>query len=168
MRVAIVGAGVAGLVCAHLLADEHEITVFEANDYAGGHTNTVRVDTAHETHHLDTGFIVLNDRTYPNFQRILAGIGVATQPSDMSFSVSDGQHFEYNGATANGLFASRVNIARPSFHRMILDLLRFNREAPALVGLNGSGPSLGQFLHEGGVPDRKNREREKEPATPRG
>ena len=150
MRIAIVGAGVAGLVCAHLLSDEHEITVFEANDYAGGHTNTIRVDGADETHHVDTGFIVLNDRTYPNFQRILAGIGVPTQPSPMSFSVSDGRHFEYNGSSPNGLFASRKNLARPSFHRMILDLLRFNREAPALVGLNGSGPSLGQFLHEGG------------------
>jgi uncharacterized protein len=149
-RVAIVGAGVSGLVCAHLLNESHDITVFEANEYAGGHTNTVRVDTAHETHHVDTGFIVLNDRTYPSFQRVLAGVGVETQPSEMSFSVSDGRDFEYNGASPNGLFARRSNLARPSFHRMVLDLLRFNREAPALVGLNGSGPSLGEFLHRGG------------------
>ena len=150
MKIAIVGAGISGLVCAHVLQHEHDITVFEANDYAGGHTNTVRVDTAAETHNVDTGFIVLNDRTYPNFQKLLARIGVPTQASNMSFSVSDGGNFEYNGASANGLFARRSNLARPSFHRMILDLLRFNREAPALVGLNGSGPSLGQFLHEGG------------------
>ncbi len=150
MKIAIVGAGISGLVCAHVLEHEHDITVFEANDYAGGHTNTVRVDTAAETHNVDTGFIVLNDRTYPNFQKLLARIGVPTQDSNMSFSVSDGGNFEYNGASANGLFARRSNLARPSFHRMILDLLRFNREAPALVGLNGSGPSLGQFLHEGG------------------
>ncbi len=149
-RVAIVGAGVSGLVCAHLLGESHDITVFEANEYAGGHTNTVRVDTPHETHHVDTGFIVLNDRTYPSFQRVLAGVGVETQPSEMSFSVSDGRDFEYNGASPNGLFARRSNLARPSFHRMVLDLLRFNREAPALVGLNGSGPSLGEFLHRGG------------------
>ena len=148
-RIAIVGAGVSGLVCAHLLHESHDVTVFEANDYAGGHTNTVRVDTAHETHHVDTGFIVLNDRTYPRFQRVLAGVGVETQPSEMSFSVSDGRNFEYNGASPNGLFARRANLARPSFHRMVLDLLRFNREAPALVGLNGSGPSLGEFLHRG-------------------
>jgi uncharacterized protein len=154
VRVAIVGAGISGLVCAHLLQDEHEITVFEANDYAGGHTNTVRVDTGHETHHVDTGFIVLNDRTYPNFQRLLAGVGVKTQDSEMSFSVSDGRDFEYNGASANGLFARRSNLARPSFHRMVLDLLRFNREAPALVGLNGSGPSLGEFLDEGGYSEQ--------------
>ena len=150
MKIAIVGAGISGLVCAHLLHDEHDVTVFEANDYAGGHTNTVRVDTAHQTHWVDTGFIVLNDRTYPKFERLLAGMGVATQPSNMSFSVSDGNDFEYNGSSANGLFAQRSNLARPSFHRMILDLLRFNRSARSLVGLNGSGPSLGEFLDEGG------------------
>ena len=154
MRIAIVGAGISGLVCAHLLHEEHEVTVFEANDYAGGHTNTVRVDTEHETHHVDTGFIVLNDRTYPNFEKLLAGVGVATQGSNMSFSVSDGRDFEYNGSSANGLFARRSNLARPSFHRMVVDLLRFNREAPALVGLNGSGPSLGEFLDEGGYSEQ--------------
>jgi uncharacterized protein len=151
MRVAVIGAGVSGLVCAHLLREEHQVTVFEANDYAGGHTHTVRVDTADETHHVDTGFIVHNDRNYPHFIRLLESVGVATQPAPMSFSVSDGSGgLEYNGASANGLFANRANLVRPSFHRMILDLLRFNREAPALVGLNGSGPSLGQFLDEGG------------------
>jgi uncharacterized protein len=149
VKIAVVGAGISGLVCAHLLHDEHDLTVFEANDYAGGHTHTVRVDTSDETHWVDTGFIVLNDRTYPRFERLLAGIGVATQRSTMSFSVSDGKNFEYNGASANGLFARRSNLARPSFHRMIFDLMRFNREARSLIGLNGSGPSLGEFLHEG-------------------
>ena len=71
MRIAIVGAGISGLTVAHLLHREHEIAVFEAGAYAGGHTNTVRVDTAHETHHVDTGFIVFNDRNYPNFERLL-------------------------------------------------------------------------------------------------
>ena len=150
MKVAIVGAGVSGLVCAQLLSERHDVTLFEANDYAGGHTNTVRVDTENETHQVDTGFIVLNDRTYPRFERLLARLGVATQPSEMSFSVSDGTDFEYNGASPNGLFARRSNLARPSFHRMVRDLLRFNREAPALVGLNGSGPTLGEFLDDGG------------------
>ena len=150
MRLAIVGAGVSGLVCAHLLSERHDVTVYEANGYAGGHTHTVRVDTENETHRVDTGFIVLNDRTYPRFQGLLARLGVATQPSDMSFSVSDGADFEYNGASPNGLFARRSNLARPSFHRMVRDLLRFNREAPSLIGLNGSGPSLGEFLDDGG------------------
>ncbi len=87
MRIAIVGAGVSGLVAAHLLHREHEIVVYEAGSYAGGHTNTIRVDTAHETHHVDTGFIVMNDRNYPNFTRLLARLGVAHQPTNMSFSV---------------------------------------------------------------------------------
>ena len=100
---------------------------------------------------MDTGFIVYNDRNYPRFERLLKVLGVATQPSNMSFSVSDGKgDFEYSGASPNGLFANRRHLARPSFHRMILDLLRFNREAPALIGLNGEGPSLGRFLDEGG------------------
>jgi predicted NAD/FAD-binding protein len=133
-----------------MLRGEHEVTLFEAGDYAGGHTHTVRVDTADETHHVDTGFIVHNDRNYPCFVRLLESVGVATQPAPMSFSVSDGRGgLEYNGASANGLFANRTNLVSPRFHRMILDLLKFNREAPALIGLNGSGPSLGEFLDEG-------------------
>jgi len=151
VRLAVVGAGVSGLVCAHLLRDGHDVTVFEANDYPGGHTNTVRVDTADETHWVDTGFIVLNDRNYPNFERLLERLGVATQPSNMSFSVSDQDGgLEYSGASPNGLFADRGNLVRPSFLRMVRDLVRFNRQAPALVGLNGTGPSLGAYLDEGG------------------
>jgi uncharacterized protein len=150
VRIAVVGAGIAGLTCAHVLDARHEVTLFEAEDRLGGHTNTVRVDLADETHHVDTGFIVHNDRNYPGFQRLLESLGVATQPSDMSFSVSDGGSFEYNGASPNGLFACRSHLVRPQFHRMVRDLLRFNREARSLVGLNGSGPSLGAFLEAGG------------------
>jgi predicted NAD/FAD-binding protein len=150
-QIAIVGAGISGLSCAHLLHPRHDVTVFESGSYAGGHTNTVRVDTADETLDVDTGFIVYNDRNYPRFERLLKVLGVATQPSNMSFSVSDGKgDFEYSGGSANGLFANRRHLARPSFHRMLLDLMRFNREAPALIGLNGEGPSLGRFLEEGG------------------
>ena len=151
MRIAIIGAGIAGLTCAHLLHPEHEITVFEAAERLGGHTWTVEVETERALHRVDTGFIVFNDRNYPGFDRLLERLGVATQPSTMSFSVSDGRgEFEYNGASANGLFARRSSLLRPSFHRMIRDLLRFNREAPALIGLNGSGPTLLDFLDEGG------------------
>jgi predicted NAD/FAD-binding protein len=150
VKLAIVGAGISGLTCAHVLHRRHEITLFEADGRLGGHTNTVRVDLADETHHVDTGFIVHNDRNYPGFIRLMEELGVATQPSEMSFSVSDGDAFEYNGASPNGLFACRSQLVRPSFHRMLRDLLRFNREAPALVGTNGSGPSLGAFLDAGG------------------
>ena len=150
MKIAIVGSGIAGLTCAHLLHRRHEITLFEADDRLGGHTNTIRVDLPDETQHIDTGFIVHNDRNYPGFQRLLEQLGVATKASDMSFSVSDGEDFEYNGSSANGLFACRSHLVKPSFHRMVRDLLRFNREARSLIGLNGSGPSLGEFLDAGG------------------
>lgn len=151
MRIAIVGAGIAGMTCAHLLHPEHEITVFEAEDRPGGHTRTVEVETEAGVHHVDTGFIVFNDRNYPGFERLLERLGVESQASHMSFSVSDGRgDFEYSGASANGLFARRSSVLRPSFHRMVRDLLRFNREAPALVGLNGTGPTLLDFLDDGG------------------
>src|ERR1700747_3649339 len=128
MKIAIVGAGISGLVTAHLLHREHEITVFEAGARAGGHANTVRVDTAHETHHVDTGFIVFNDRNYPNFERLLSRLGVEWKTSTMSFSVSDGRgDFEYSGGSPNGLFAKRAHLLTPWFHRMVADMARFNR-----------------------------------------
>jgi uncharacterized protein len=138
VKIAIVGAGVSGLTAAHLLHPNHEVTVFEANDYAGGHTNTIRVDTAHETHHVDTGFIVFNDRNYPNFERLLEQIKAPSQPSDMSFAVSDERgDFEYSSTSANGLFANRANLAKPWFHRMLADVIRFQRAGRALLANSG-------------------------------
>jgi predicted NAD/FAD-binding protein len=146
MRIAIVGAGVSGLLAAHLLAREHEIVVYEAGSYAGGHTNTIRVDTAHATHHVDTGFIVMNDRNYPNFTRLLAQLGVATQATNMSFSVKgEEEDFEYAG-TPRGLLCQPRNLASPRFQRMIADLLRFNRELRRLLGREETGESLQDFL----------------------
>ncbi|HUA72778.1 MAG TPA: FAD-dependent oxidoreductase [Solirubrobacteraceae bacterium] len=149
MRIAIVGAGVSGLVVAHLLHPRHDVTVFEAGAHAGGHANTIRVDTPNETHEVDTGFIVFNDRNYPNFERLLATLGVAWEPSTMSFSVSDGVgDFEYSGASPNALFANRRHLIAPWFHRMVADLVRFNRAARELLALDdpGRGPSLGEWL----------------------
>jgi predicted NAD/FAD-binding protein len=162
VRIAVIGAGVSGLVAAHLLQREHEIVVYEADSRAGGHAHTVRVDTPLGSHHVDTGFIVLNDRNYPNFTRLLEKLGVATQPTHMSFSVK-GEHedFEYAG-TPRGLYCQRRNLASPRFQRMIVDLLRFNRELRAMLargehtGLAAHGErqaragereeSLGEFL----------------------
>jgi predicted NAD/FAD-binding protein len=111
-RIAIVGAGVSGLVAAHLLRRRFDVTVFEAAAYAGGHTNTVRVDGEDGGWDVDTGFIVHNDRNYPRFQALLGELGVATQPSEMSFGVSDDAGgFEYNSASPNGLFATRRHLA---------------------------------------------------------
>jgi predicted NAD/FAD-binding protein len=150
MKIAIVGTGISGLVAAHLLHREHEIVVYEAGGRAGGHTNTIRVDTEDETHWIDTGFIVFNDRNYPNFERLLDELGVAAQPSHMSFSVSDGRgHFEYSG-TPWGLFARPSHLISPSFLGMLRDWRRFNREARTLIGMNGTAPSLGHWLEEKG------------------
>jgi uncharacterized protein len=147
MKVAVVGAGVSGLVVAHLLHPAHEVTVFEANGYAGGHTNTIRVDTPNETHEVDTGFIVFNDRNYPNFERLLGRVGVAWQPSTMSFSVSDGVgDFEYSSGSPNGLFAKRAHLVTPWFHRMVADLARFNRAARVLLDDHAPDVSLREWL----------------------
>jgi predicted NAD/FAD-binding protein len=154
VRVAIVGAGVSGLVAAHLLHREHEIVLYEAASYAGGHTNTIRVDTAHETHQVDTGFIVMNDRNYPNFTRLLGRLGVATQATHMSFSVKgEEEDFEYCG-TPRGLFCQPSNLVSVRFQRMIVDLLRFNRALGILLAREHSagehaGETLGDFLERG-------------------
>jgi len=147
MRVAIIGAGISGIAVAHRLHRMHDVTVFEAEGRPGGHANTIRVDTAYETHQIDTGFIVFNDRNYPNFERLLADGGVASQRSTMSFSVADENgDFEYSGASPNGLFAKRAHLATPWFHRMVLDLARFNRAARELLATDDDGPSLGDWL----------------------
>jgi len=134
MKIAIIGTGIAGNVIAHHLHREHDITVFEAGSHVGGHTHTHEVTLAGETHAIDTGFIVFNDWTYPNFIELLTELGVESQSSHMSFSVRVEQSgLEYNGTSLNSLFAQRRNLFRPSFHRMIRDILRFNRESLVLL-----------------------------------
>jgi len=150
MRIAIVGTGISGLTAAHLLHREHEIVVYEADDRLGGHSHTVAVEEGGEVHWIDTGFIVFNDRNYPNFERLLAELDVASQPSQMSFSVSDGcGGFEYSG-TPWGLFARRSHLVSPTFLGMLRDWRRFNREARELIGTNGTAPSLGHWLEQRG------------------
>ncbi len=147
MKIAIIGTGIAGNLAAHRLAPEHDITVFEADARIGGHTNTIEVPVAGKIYSVDTGFIVYNDVTYPNFIALLNELGVATQPSEMSFSVRcERTGLEYNGANLNTLFAQRRNLVRPSFHRMLRDILRFNREAPALLDQPDSTLTLDDFL----------------------
>ncbi len=149
MRIAVVGGGVAGLVSAYLLQRNHEVTVFEANGYVGGHTNTIDVTVADTTYSIDTGFIVYNEKNYPGFTRLLENLGVRTQPSTMSFSVrADGSRLEYNGSTIRQLFTQRRNLVRPSFYRMVLDILRFNREAPTAIENGAAHSTLGDYLHD--------------------
>lgn len=151
MRVAIIGTGIAGLTAAYRLAGEHELTVYEANDYVGGHTNTVTVNTRNGELAIDTGFIVYNQRTYPGFCALLDELGVATQPSRMSFSVRDDRDgLEYCGGTLDSLFAQRSNLLRPAFYRMIADILDFNRAATDFIDGGGTDTTLGEFLSLGG------------------
>lgn len=128
MNVAVIGAGISGLTAALQLARSHDVTLFEANDYLGGHTHTVDVEYQGDRQSIDTGFIVYNDWTYPNFIALLDQLGVASQPTEMSFSVRcDRTGLEYSGSSLNGLFAQRRNLVSPRFYRLLADILRFNR-----------------------------------------
>jgi predicted NAD/FAD-binding protein len=147
MQIAVVGSGISGLVAAHLLQRDHEITVFEANDYIGGHTHTVEVQLDGEHMAVDTGFIVYNERNYPNFTKLLEQLGVATQPSTMSFSVRLEQpELEYNGSTLRQLFVQRRNLLRPRFYRMIADIMRFNKSAPVAIENGAASLTLGEYI----------------------
>jgi predicted NAD/FAD-binding protein len=150
MKIAIIGSGIAGNVAAYRLHREHEITLYEANDHIGGHSHTHTVQQAGRSFAVDTGFIVYNDWTYPQFSALLAELGVASQATTMSFSVrNDLKGLEYNGTTLNTLFAQRRNLVRPSFLAMVRDILRFNREAPRLLGLGLGEQPLGEMLRAG-------------------
>lgn len=147
MKVAIIGTGIAGNVAAYKLRRAHELTVFESAPYIGGHTNTVDVYEGGRKIAVDTGFIVYNDHTYPNFIALLDEIGQESQLSEMSFSVrsEDGQ-LEYNGRSLDALFAQRRNLLRPRFYRMIRDILRFNSEAPRDAAKEDIEATLGDYL----------------------
>jgi predicted NAD/FAD-binding protein len=150
MRIAVVGSGIAGNVVAHGLHGEHDVTVYEAARRAGGHSHTHSVRQAGRRYEVDTGFIVFNDRTYPNFVALLDQLGVASQESSMSFSVRcETSGLEYNGTSLGTLFVQRRNLLRPAFLGMLRDIVRFNREAPALLrGTDGELP-LGEILARG-------------------
>ncbi|TNF37316.1 MAG: FAD-dependent oxidoreductase [Gammaproteobacteria bacterium] len=147
MKIAIIGTGISGNVLAYQLHKEHDITVFEANDYIGGHTHTHDIELQGRQYAIDTGFIVFNYKTYPQFTRLLDELGVAVQKSRMSFSVKcELTGLEYNGNNLNSLFAQRSNLFRPAFYRMINDILRFNRESPVLLETADTSTSLGGYL----------------------
>jgi predicted NAD/FAD-binding protein len=151
MKIAIIGTGIAGNVAAYRLRRHHDITVFEAGDYVGGHTNTVDVTVAGRHYAVDTGFIVFNDWTYPNFIALMQELGVESQPSNMSFSVQcEKTGLEYNGSSLNALFAQRRNLLRPAFHRMIRDIIRFNKEAPGFLERREATLTLGDYLASNG------------------
>jgi len=149
MRIAIIGAGISGLAAAYLLSDEHEIVVYEANDYIGGHTHTIDVPDRDQAHAVDTGFIVFNENTYPNFIKLMARLGVASQPSNMSFSMQCAKTGLYFcPSTLNSMFAQRRNIFRPAFYRMLTDALRFRREASELMQTDDYTITLAEYLQK--------------------
>jgi predicted NAD/FAD-binding protein len=151
-RVAVVGSGIAGLAVAHRLAGRAQVTLFEAGDHFGGHTNTVDVTLDGVTHGVDTGFLVLNERTYPKLLQLFGELQVEVAKSDMSFSVQvPDQALEWSGSDPNSVFAQRRNLMRPRFWGMLADILRFNRMATALAGspdLAQLDQPIGDFLAE--------------------
>lgn len=152
MKIAIIGSGISGLACAHYLHPEHDVHVFERGSRIGGHTATVDVAMGGRRFAIDTGFIVFNDWTYPNFIALMDELGVASKPSEMSFSLSDvGSGLEYSGSNLNTLFAQRKNIASPKFLGMLRDIIRFNRESvdDLEAGRLDPGMSLGEYLQRG-------------------
>jgi predicted NAD/FAD-binding protein len=151
MRVAVVGSGIGGLSAAWLLSRRHEVVLYEANACLGGHTDTHRVEVEGRTLAVDTGFIVHNPVHYPLLTRLFDELGVASQPTTMSFSVQDAATgLEYNATTLDTLFCQRRNLVSPRFWGLLRDLARFYRAAPALLEQPGPGPSLGEYLDANG------------------
>ena len=155
-KIAIIGAGISGLLSAYLLNREHDITLFEAGNYLGGHTHTKTVKSGGIDYPVNTGFIVFNDWTYPNFIKLMDQIGVESEASDMSFSVRDeNTGLEYNGTSLNSLFAQRRNLLKPSFWFMVKDILRFNKQTVEMLASNSipENQSLADFVDEHGYSD---------------
>lgn len=151
-RIAVVGAGISGLASAWLLSRRYDVTLFEAGNYLGGHTNTVDVTVDGFTHPVDTGFLVFNERTYPNLIAMFALLGVDSVATEMSFAVSLRKpELEWAGSNLATVFGQKRNLLRPAFWRMLGDILRFNRESTAwLLTHPGDSRSLGEFLDAGG------------------
>jgi predicted NAD/FAD-binding protein len=151
-RIAVVGSGISGLAAAWLLSREFNVTLFEAGGYLGGHTNTVDVTLDGVTAPVDTGFLVFNDRTYPNLVELFRFLRVQTVASDMSFSVRvDEEKLEWAGNSLASVFTQKRNLVKPEFWRMLKDIVRFNRETTRLLAGEGCDQgSLGSFLDRGG------------------
>lgn len=147
MKIAVIGSGIAGLTSAYLLAADHDVTLFEADKRLGGHTHTIELEHDGREYALDTGFLVYNERTYPNFTRLLGEWGVDSQPSEMSFSMHcELSGLEYCGSSLGGLFAQPLNLLRPTFLGMLADIVRFNRSGAAVLAEADESMTLGELI----------------------
>ena len=157
MKIAVIGSGISGLTCAHYLDKLHDVTLFEANDYFGGHTATKNVVCEGKTYAIDTGFIVFNDRNYRHFRQLMRELGIGEQKTEMSFSVKNPETgLEYNGNHLWSLFAQKRNLINPKFYAFLLEILRFNKAArhAYAISLNGHPmveQTLGDFLFQSSI-----------------
>ena len=161
MKIAVIGSGISGLSCAHYLSVDHEVSVFEAGEQIGGHTATVDVQLGTRRYAVDTGFIVFNDWTYPNFIALMDELGVPSKATAMGFSVMDPQSgLEYSGTNLDTLFAQRRNLLSLPFINMIRDILRFNRESVADLdsGNVSHSETLGAYLERNRYGDKFTRQ----------
>lgn len=155
MQIAVIGGGISGLGAAYVLGRAHDVTLFEAAPRLGGHAKTVDVEADGRSHAVDTGFVVFNETTYPNFTRLLSRLGVDSDPTSMSFSVRcEESGLEYCGTTISTLFAQRRNLLRPSFYRLLADIVRFNRQGSRVARDDREAGTLGGFLETGGFSER--------------
>ncbi|NDF12493.1 MAG: FAD-dependent oxidoreductase [Proteobacteria bacterium] len=153
MKLAVVGSGIAGMGAAWLLRRKYDVTVYEKNDYIGGHSRTIQVNYDNKPISVDTGFIVFNHKNYPNLTQLFKHLGVAVEKSDMSFGVSiNGGQLEYSGVNAGGLLAQKANLFKPDFYKLLLDILKFNRNAAAILKRD-ENPTLGEYLTQMGMSD---------------
>lgn len=148
MKIAIIGSGISGLTASYLLNKKHNITLFEKNDYLGGHTHTHDITIGEKNFSVDSGFIVYNEKTYPNFIKLLDILNVERQKTTMGFSIkSEVKNLEYAGNSIKSVFAQKRNYFRPSFLRMLIDIIRFNKKAKADLFMS-SQVTLGQYLEQ--------------------
>jgi hypothetical protein len=151
MRIAVIGSGIAGLASSWLLSRKHDVTLYESNDYLGGHTHTHEIELGGRNLAVDTGFIVFSPDNYPLLSKLFDELGVESQPTTMSFAVrNERSGLEYNATNFDGLFCQRRNLVSPRFLRMLRDIARFYRAAPTLLDGSGEGPTLGDYLEQGG------------------
>ncbi|WP_263079435.1 FAD-dependent oxidoreductase [Endozoicomonas sp. Mp262] len=155
LEIAVIGSGISGLSCAWLLSTRHRVTLFEKDHRFGGHSHTVKVKGRHDDISVDTGFIVFNERTYPNLTRFFQHLNVKTRATDMSFGVSlEGGKTEYSGTDLNGLFGHRKNLVSPGFWKMLLDVRRFYRDSRRWLEEMNESVTLGQLLAENSFSQR--------------